>query len=234
MGPFHLSPLKLYNAESVIFRTASAKHTDLKFPDKEIQFSPLKKGKMKKECLTLLQHQYDAFAIHHNFLLDVYLIYIIFFWNFGIVLATQFFFLCFHRLTKPTTFKPAAMANPLFAQNVLVWHLYSVQFSSLTFFLGSMSKGFRVLKSGNSVSDSELSEQVLELLSEMWQTLFFLHMVIKSKCKIYLMLKIFKLILIFKLIEIFKMTQMLKIWIKFCKENPTKLFETSKYKCNNK
>ena len=49
----------------------------------------------------------------------------------------------------------------------LGWHLYSAWCSSLTFFLGSMSKGFRVLMLGNSVSDSELLKEMLELLSAM-------------------------------------------------------------------
>ena len=49
----------------------------------------------------------------------------------------------------------------------LGWHLFSAWCSSLTFFLGSMSKGFRVLMLGNSVTDSELLKEVLELLSAM-------------------------------------------------------------------
>ena len=36
----NLSPFKLFNAESAVFRTASPKHTDLKSPGKEIHFSP--------------------------------------------------------------------------------------------------------------------------------------------------------------------------------------------------
>ena len=43
---------------------------------------------------------------------------IIFFWNFGLVPATQTF-LCFQRLRKPTTFKLAVIKKPLFIQNVL-------------------------------------------------------------------------------------------------------------------
>ena len=43
---------------------------------------------------------------------------IIFLWNFEIIAATQGFFLCFHWLTKPTTFRPAVMTKPLFAKNV--------------------------------------------------------------------------------------------------------------------
>ena len=62
----NLFPFKLFNAESTVYRTASILHTDLKFPDKEIHFSLVKKGKTKKEWiqlyiadtqnLTLLQH----------------------------------------------------------------------------------------------------------------------------------------------------------------------------------
>ena len=86
--------------------------------------------------------------------------------NFGIVPATQTFFLCFHRLTT-TTFMPAVMAKPLFAQNVLELTLVLCVFFNVDFFLGFMSKGFRVLKSGNSLSESKLLEEVLELLSAM-------------------------------------------------------------------
>ena len=69
--------------------------------------------------LTLLLHIiifYERFMLytraekkcHYNFLLE--------FW---IVPATQTFFLCFHRLTKLTTFTPAVIVNPLFNQNAL-------------------------------------------------------------------------------------------------------------------
>ena len=44
---------------------------------------------------------------------------IIFFWKIRIVPATQNFSFCFNRLTKLTTFAPAVITNPLFAQNVL-------------------------------------------------------------------------------------------------------------------
>ena len=35
----NLSPFKLFNAKSAVFRTASIKHTDLKSPGKDIHFS---------------------------------------------------------------------------------------------------------------------------------------------------------------------------------------------------
>ena len=41
------------------------------------------------------------------------------FWIFGIDPTTQTFFLCFYWLTKTTTFTPAVMTKPLFAQNNL-------------------------------------------------------------------------------------------------------------------
>ena len=91
---------------------------------------------------------------------------LIFFCNFGIVHATQTFFLSFYQLTKFTAFTPAVMTKSLLAQSILglilVLRIVSL---SLTVFLGSMSKGFKKLKSGNSVSDLKLSEEVLELLS---------------------------------------------------------------------
>ena len=70
---------------------------------------------------------FDTVVTYHNLLLEVYVIHTrrrkititIFFWNFGIVPATQTFFLCFHRITEPTTFTPAVIVNPLFTQNVL-------------------------------------------------------------------------------------------------------------------
>ena len=60
---------------------------------------------------------------------------------------------CFRWLTKPSTFMPDVMNKPLFAESVLgSTLLLCVQFLPLMFFLGSILKGFTVLKSGNSVS----------------------------------------------------------------------------------
>ena len=109
---------------------------------------------------------------------------IIFFWSFEIVLAAQNFFLCFHRLTKPTTFALAVMIKPLIALNVLG--------STLVLWLLSMTFSLA------------LCQKILEYWS--WRTLFkaqsylkkcwcyyqscwrscLLHMVIKLKDKIFL------------------------------------------------
>ena len=128
---------------------------------------------------------FDTVVTYHNLLLEVYVIHTrrrkititIFFWNFGIVPATQTFLRHLHQLLLSTFYS---------LKTSLGWHLYSAWCSSLTFFLGSMSKGFRVLLLGNSVSDSELLKEVLELLSAICRC-YFLHMLLKSKHKIYLM-----------------------------------------------
>ena len=57
------------------------------------------------------------------------------------------------------------MNKPLFAPNVLGLTLVLCIVFVMTFFLGSILKGFRILKSGNSVLGSELSEEVLKLCS---------------------------------------------------------------------
>ena len=67
------------------------------------------------------------FVTYHNILLGVYFTHshkhkitiITFRGNFGIIPVIQIFFLCFHRLTKPTTITPAVMTKPLSAENVL-------------------------------------------------------------------------------------------------------------------
>ena len=45
----NLFRFKLFDAESAVLRTAFVKHTDLKFPDKEIHFFLQKKGQTRKE-----------------------------------------------------------------------------------------------------------------------------------------------------------------------------------------
>ena len=50
----NLFRFKLFNAESAVLRTASVKHTDLKFPDKEIHFFPQKKDKQEKNDLSFI------------------------------------------------------------------------------------------------------------------------------------------------------------------------------------
>ena len=108
---------------------------------------------------------------YHKVLLEVYFMDAhtqkitakIFFWIFRIVPATKSLFLCFYRLAKPTTFALAVMTTFLFVRKF---------FRSLYFFLGSISKGFGVLKSDKSFSALQLSEEVLECLSAILKMLF--------------------------------------------------------------
>ena len=65
---------------------------------------------------------------------------------------------------KTHQFTPAAFTNNCLNKTSLGWHKYCVYFLPLTFFLGSMLKGFRVLKWSNSVSDFEYSEGVLSVM----------------------------------------------------------------------
>ena len=81
---------------------------------------------------------------------------IIFFWNFGIEPETKNLFLRFYLLIKLITFIPAIMTKPLFPQNVLELVLVLCIVFIADFFLGSLLKGFRVLKSGNFVLDSKI------------------------------------------------------------------------------
>ena len=70
---------------------------------------------------------FDTFIMYHNILLEVYFIYahknnyhynfLVEFRNFP---TKQTFFLCFHQLTKPTTFRPAVITKPLFAQKKIL------------------------------------------------------------------------------------------------------------------
>ena len=79
-----------------------------------------------KDCFNFFDNFYMVF-IYHNALREICCMHthtqtltmIIFFWKIRIVPATQNFSFCFNRLTKLTTFAPAVITNPLFAQNVL-------------------------------------------------------------------------------------------------------------------
>ena len=66
---------------------------------------------------------------------------------------------------KTTAFSPAAMIKYLFAKDVL----------GLILEIHSILKGFRILKSGNFLSSSELSEEVLESLLSMLEMLLFTY-----------------------------------------------------------
>ena len=90
---------------------------------------------------------------------------IIFSWNFGTETTTKTLFLCFYFLTTIHHISVSYYDQTLFAQNVLELALILCIVFIADFFLGSLSKVFRVLKSGNSVLDAELSEEVPKLLS---------------------------------------------------------------------
>ena len=66
---------------------------------------------------------------------------------------------------KTTTFSPAAMIKYLLAKDVL----------GLILEIHSILKGFRILKSGNFLSSSELPEEVLESLLIMLEMLLFTY-----------------------------------------------------------
>ena len=115
---------------------------------------------------------FDTF-ITYRVLLEVHFIhtnahknyYYNFSWNFGTEPTTKTLFLCFYFLTITHHISVSYYDQPLFAQNVLELALILCIVFIGDFFLGSLSKVFRVLKSGNSVLDAELSEEVPKLLS---------------------------------------------------------------------
>ena len=76
------------------------------------------------------------------------------------------------------------MTKPLFAQKPLCWQ----KFLSLTFFLRSMSKGFRVLKPGNSVSVSVYQKKNWNYHESCCRCCFYIcvQMVMKLNRKTYL------------------------------------------------
>ena len=104
--------------------------------------------------------------------------FIIFFWNFGIVPATQTLFLCFHRLTKPTVFMPAVMTKPLFAQNVLGLTLVLCIHFILDFFPWLHLETFQ---------NFEVRQFCLRLRVVRRSIEIILHMVIKLRRKKYLL-----------------------------------------------
>ena len=122
----NLSTLRLLNAESAIFKGASFKHIDLKFPNKFPRAS--------------FKHTDLKFPNKIESLVQVF--------------SCQF---C--EIPKNTFFYRTSLVAP--------------------------SEGFRILKSSNSVSDSELLEKCLDY-HQLCCRCCFLHIVIKLKHKTYL------------------------------------------------